>query len=130
MLPDLLAFGLLAELFLLILDEPTDHLPPQRLGELGRQALLTGPRPDLVDHLLDAPRHARLCRRSLQLPGSIDIGEALADEIDQLPVDAVDLGPYLVHVAAVFRLAWRHHDSPLKLRRPRRRPRSRPASLD
>ena len=55
----------------------------KRLGQLGRQSLLGRTRAHPVDHLLDAPRHARLGRRLLELPGAIDIGEALADEIDQ-----------------------------------------------
>ena len=36
----------LAELLLLILDEPADHLPPQRLAQVGRHSLLGGTRTD------------------------------------------------------------------------------------
>src|SRR5262249_49321939 len=67
----------------------------------------------LVDHLLNAPWHARLSRRQLELPGAIDIGETLADEVDQACVDTVDLGPHLLHVLAILGLARRHDLNPL-----------------
>src|ERR1022692_817189 len=98
----------LAELLLLILDDPADHLPPQRLDQLGRQLLLGRACLYLVDHLLDAPGHARFGGRVLQLPRAIDIGEALADEIDKFPIDPVDLAPHLLHVRAILGLPWRH----------------------
>src|SRR5512132_19023 len=104
----IVVLALLAEFFFLVLDEPADHLPPQGLGQLGRQPLLHRPRPHPVDHLLDAPRHPRLSRRLLELPGAIDIGEALADEVDERDIDAVDLRPHLFHVGAVFCLARCH----------------------
>ena len=74
----------------------------------GGKPCLRRPRAHLVDHLLDAPRHARFRRRLLELPGTIDIGEALADQIDQGLIDAVDLGPHLFHVAAILGFARRH----------------------
>src|SRR4249919_3140587 len=104
----ILTVRLLAELFFLVLDEPADHLPPQGLGQLRRQPLLHRPRPHPVDHLLDPPRYPRFRRRLFELPGAIDIGEALADEVDQRNIDAVDLRPHLFHVGAVFWLAQRH----------------------
>src|SRR5581483_7346625 len=103
----------LSELLLLILDEPADHLPPQRLGKLGRQAHLGGSRTHAIDHLLDTPGRAGFRRRGLELPGAIDIGEALADEIDKRLVDPVDLRPHLIHVAAVLGFARRHRFDPL-----------------
>ena len=55
----------------------------RRFRQLGRQSSFSPHGSAPVDHLLDAPRHARLGRRLLELPGAIDIGEALADQIDQ-----------------------------------------------
>src|SRR5581483_1748918 len=67
-----LAFQLVAQLLLLVLDEPADHLPPQRLGEIGRHTLVGGPRPHLVDHLLVEPRHIGLgAGLQLELPGAL-----------------------------------------------------------
>ena len=48
------------ELLLLVLDEPADHLPPQRLGKAPAASPFRRARAHLVDHLLDAPGHARL----------------------------------------------------------------------
>ena len=38
----------------------------------------------------------------LELPGAVDVAEALGDEVDEGQVDAVDLGPHLAHVAAIL----------------------------
>ena len=53
-----------AELFLFILDEPADHLPPSASTSSGGRPFSVGAGPHLVDHLLDAPWHARLGRRA------------------------------------------------------------------
>src|SRR5262245_34286226 len=104
----IVVLALPAKFFFFVLDEPADHLPPQRLGQLWRQAFLNRPCPHQVDDLLNAPRHSRFCRRPLELPGAIDIGEALADKIDELHIDTVDLRPHLFHVGAVLSLAGCH----------------------
>src|SRR5512132_4338780 len=103
-----LVLELLAEFFFLILDEPADHLTPQRLGELRRQPLLLRPRAHPVDHLLNTPRHTRFGGRLLELPGTIDIGEALAYDLDHALINPIHLRPHLFHVTPLFSLAWRH----------------------
>src|SRR5262245_58475314 len=96
------------QLFLFILDEPADHLPPERLDEIGRNAGLGRASAYLVDHLLIAPGHVGLLARlELQLPGSFHVAETLGDAIDKCPVDAIDLGANLRHVATLGRLAGR-----------------------
>src|SRR5262245_52324795 len=90
------------QLLLLILDEPTDHLPPERLDEIGRHAGLGRAGAHLVDHLLIAPGHVGLLARfELELPGPLHVAEALGNAIDQYPVDAINLGANLRHVATV-----------------------------
>src|SRR5215467_13729719 len=62
------------QLFFLILDEPADHLPPQRLHEIGRHPGLGRAGPHLVDDLLIAPGNVGLLARfELQLPGSFHV---------------------------------------------------------
>src|SRR5215218_9678883 len=100
--------GLEAQLFFLVLHEPADHLPPQRLGQLRWQALLAGANFHLVDHLLDTPGNVRISGLGLQLPGAVDVAEALGDEVDKRGVDAVDLVAHLAHVGAVPRFTSAH----------------------
>src|SRR5215510_15255873 len=77
------------QLLLLVLDEPADHLPPERLDEIGRHAGLGRAGSHLVDHLLIAPGYVGLLVRfELQLPGSFYVAETLGDAIDKGPVDA------------------------------------------
>src|SRR5262249_36728708 len=97
-----LALELVAQLLLLILDEPADHLSPKRFDEIGRHALLLGPGAPLVDHLLVAPGHARfLARLELELPRTLDVAEALGDQVDEGVVDTVDLDTDLGEVGAL-----------------------------
>src|SRR5262249_9247380 len=97
-----------AQLFLLLFDEPADHLPPERLDEVGRHAGLGRAGSHLVDDLLIAPGYVGLLARfELQLPGSFHVAETLGDAIDKCPVDAIDLGANLRHVATLGRLAGR-----------------------
>src|SRR5688572_23972483 len=113
------AFERAAQLLFLVLHEPADHLPPQRLGQLRWQALLGGARLHLVDDLLDAPGNVRLSWIGLELPGAVDVAEALRNQIDERGVDAVDLIAHLPHVGTfprAFRVA--HSDLLPALRLP------------
>src|SRR5262249_36857135 len=104
-----LALNAVAQLLLLVLDEPADHLPPQRLAEVRGHAHIGRAGAHLVDHLLVAPRHARLLPGlELELPGALDVAEALRDQADERGIDAVDLLAHLGEVGAVARLAWGH----------------------
>src|SRR6185312_9613185 len=96
-----------AQLLLLVLDEPADHLPPQRLDEVGRHARLGGAGADLIDHLLVAPGHVGLLPGlQLDLPGALHIAQTLADEADQGGIDTVNLLAHLGQIGAVGGLAW------------------------
>ena len=69
------------------------HCGADHLDHFGRHALLGSARLDPVDDLLNAPLHdGAFARRHLQLPGAIDVAEALGDEVDERRIDAVDLG--------------------------------------
>src|SRR5262249_3173315 len=97
-----LVFQFAAQLLFLVLDEPADHLPPQRLAQIRRHALLGGARAHLVDHLLVAPGHARLLLEAkLDLPGALHVAEPLGNQVDEAVVDAVDLDADLGQVGAI-----------------------------
>src|SRR5262245_25488670 len=96
-----LVFNLVAQFLLFVLDEPADHLAPQRLAQIRRHSLFQRACAHLVDHLLIAPGHVGfLVRFQLELPGALDVAEAFGDAVDQPIVDAVDLDPDLAQVAA------------------------------
>src|SRR5581483_5112803 len=99
-----LALDLVAQLLLLVLDEPADHLPPERLGEIGRHSPVARACAYLVDHLLVAPGHVGLLPRlELELPGPLHIAETLGNQVDERRIDAIDLDANLGHVAALRR---------------------------
>src|SRR5690606_8806596 len=91
------------ELLFLVLDEPADHLPPERLAQIRWQAPLFCSRADAVDDLLVAPRHVGfLLRGELELPGPLHVAEPFGDEVDERRVYTVYLSAHLGHVGAFF----------------------------
>src|SRR5690606_38540214 len=85
-----LCLQLAPQLLFLVLDEPSDHLAPEGLAEVRGNTTLGGSGADAVDDLLVAPGHVGflLCRQ-LELPGALNIAEALRDEVDESSVEAV-----------------------------------------
>src|SRR5262249_4849962 len=84
--------------------------------QIGRQPQGCCTGADLVDHLLVAPGHARLLLGGqFQLPGPLHIAEALGDEINERPVDAVDFGAHRGHVAAFGGRTGGHGELPAGL---------------
>src|SRR5690606_8171205 len=111
-----LRLQLVAQLLLLVLDEPADHLPPKRLAEVRRNAAFGGAGSDAIDDLLIAPGDVGLLLGSqLELPGPLHVAEALRDQVDERGVEPVYLSAHLAHVGAIFRSTRAHRPPPVNL---------------